>query len=51
VRDGMLALALTQPSFDSLRGNPRFEELLEEMGLARIESLDQPSRLVPSTAV
>jgi serine/threonine-protein kinase len=31
MRDGQLAFWLTQPSFDVLRGDPRFERLREEM--------------------
>jgi len=31
VRDGQLAFVLTQPSFDGLRGHPRFEQLLADL--------------------
>jgi tetratricopeptide (TPR) repeat protein len=32
MRDGQLAFMLTQPSFDRLRGQPRYDWLVEEMG-------------------
>jgi serine/threonine-protein kinase len=35
IRDGQLAFALTQPTYDGLRGNPRFDRLLEEMRFPR----------------
>jgi serine/threonine-protein kinase len=31
IRDGQLAFVLIQPTYDGLRGNPRFDRLLEEM--------------------
>jgi adenylate cyclase len=31
MRDGQLAFTLTQPSFDKLRGHPRFERMLAEL--------------------
>jgi hypothetical protein len=40
MRDGQLAFTLTQPSFDVLRGHPRYERLLEGMRFPQASKRD-----------
>jgi hypothetical protein len=49
MRDGQLAFMLTQPSFDVLRGHPRYERLLDEMHFREVPRRDRaaPAAMIP----
>ena len=52
MRDGQLVFLLNQPSYDSLRGNPRFERLLQDLRFpSKVLAPKAPRRLASVHAV
>jgi serine/threonine-protein kinase len=52
VRDGQLAFLLSQPSYDGLRGNPRFERLLQDLRFpSKVLTPEAPERFASAHTV